>query len=133
MASVLDPSLVVDAADLFSMPPAVLHRLDSDPESNLLLALRRGSRAWAPLGRLLAQRIPSSLALSEEDVEQLLGEAGEALRAAGLEVLWPSGLLFEGLTLQAVVQSPPKEESDGTFSLDQLVRFDWRLTLGGQC
>ena len=132
MTSVLDPSLVVDADALFSMPPAVLARLDPDAEANLLLALRRGSRAWAPLGALLAQRIPASLALTDEDVEDLLADGADALGAVGIDVLWPSSLLFEGLTLQAVLRSPPKIEGDGTFSLQEMVKFDWRLALGGE-
>ncbi len=132
MTSLQDPSLVVDAAELFSMPPAVLARLDPDAETNLLLALRRGSRAWEPLGALLTERIPSALALTDEEVEDLLGQGGEALRSAGIEVLWPSSLLFEGLALQATVQSPPEVEGDGTFSIHDMVKFDWRLTLGGE-
>ncbi len=131
MTSVLDPSLVVDAADLLSMPPAVASRLDPDAETNLLLALRRGSRAWAPLARLLTARVPSALPLADGDVDDLLGEGGEALRSAGIEVLWPSSLLFEGLTLGAAVTESPSEEGDGTFSLDKLVMFEWRLALGG--
>ena len=132
MTSVLDPSLVVDADALFSMPPAVLARLDPDAEANLLLALRRGSRAWAPLGALLTQRIPASLALTDEDVEDLLADGADALGAVGIDVLWPSSLLFEGLDLQAALRSPPKIEGDGTFSLQEMVNFDWRLALGGE-
>ncbi len=131
MTSVLDPSLVVDAADLLSMPASVASRLDPDAEANLLLALRRGSRAWEPLAVLLTERVPAALPLSDDNVEDLLGDGGDALRAAGIEVLWPSSLLFEGLTLLAAVKSPPNEQA-GVFTLDEMVKFDWRLALGGQ-
>ncbi len=132
MTSVLDPSLVVDAADLLSMPPAVSSRLDPDAEANLLLALRRGARAWPPLAALLSERVPSALPLSDEDVEDLLGDGGDALQAAGIEVLWPASLLLEGLTLKGAVSSFPEEEGDGMFSLQAMVRFDWRLALGDE-
>ncbi len=131
MTSLIDPSLVVDAADLLSMPASVVSRLDPDAEANLLLALRRGSRVWAPLGRLLAERVPVALRLSDEEVEDLLGDGGDALRAAGIEVLWPSSLLSEGLTLQAAVTSPPGSDAGG-FSVDELVKFDWRVAIAGE-
>ncbi|HUJ64401.1 MAG TPA: SNF2-related protein, partial [Acidimicrobiales bacterium] len=131
MTSVLDPSLVVDAADLLSMPASVVSRLDPDAEANLLLALRRGSRVWPPLGRLLVERVPAALSLSDEEVQDLLGDGGEAVRAAGIDVLWPSSLLFEGLTLQAAVSSPLREGA-GAFSIEEMVKFDWRVALAGE-
>jgi superfamily II DNA or RNA helicase len=129
MTSTLDPSLVIDAGDLLTLPMAVTSRLDPDAEANLLLALRRGSRVWPPLAALLTQRIPAALPLSDDEIEELLGDGGEALRAMGIEVLWPSSLLFEGLTLHGALRSPPADETDGTFSLDEMVKFDWRLAL----
>ena len=131
LTSVVDPSLVVDAADLLSMPASVVARLDPDAEANLLIGLRRGSRVWAPLGRLLSERIPAELSLTDDEVEELLGESGDALRAAGIDVMWPSALLFEGLSLHATLSSPPESEA-GMFSLEEMVRFNWRLALAGE-
>ena len=49
ISSTSDPSLVVDAADLFTMPAALVARFGSEAERDLLLALRpaleRGSRS----------------------------------------------------------------------------------------
>ena len=59
ISSISDPSLVVDAADLFSMPAALLARFGEQAERDLLLALRRGSRAWAPIGALLTSASPT--------------------------------------------------------------------------
>ncbi len=130
MTSVLDPSLVVDAADLLAMPASVVSRLDPDAEANLLLGLRRGSRVWAPLGRLLSERVPAALPLSDDEVEDLLADGGAALCSVGIDVLWPSALMFEGLSLQVAVSSPPGDEQ-GAFSLEQMVSFDWRVALAG--
>lgn len=131
LTSALDPSLVIDAADLWSMPASVVSRLDPDAEANLLLALRRGSRVWQPLGRLLAERVPAALLLSDEEVEDLLSDGADSLHAAGIDILWPSSLLFEGLTLQATVSSSPGE-GPGAFSVEEMVRFDWRVAVAGE-
>ena len=64
ISSISDPSLVVDAADLFAMPAAVLARFGEEAERDLLLALRRGARVWEPIGALLDQRIPDALDLT---------------------------------------------------------------------
>src|SRR3546814_7716116 len=61
MRSRLDPSLVIDAADLWDAPEPVLARLGDQVDAELLLALRRGSRAWPPLGRLRSEEHTSAL------------------------------------------------------------------------
>ncbi len=129
-----DPSLVVDAADLWSSPEAVLSRLGESVETDLLLALRRGARAWPPLGRLLEAARPERLILDDEETSQLLGPAAEALAAAGLEVLWPAELAGDVLTLRAVVGGTPQPERAGraTFLLDELLDFRWEVALGGE-
>ncbi len=133
VSSVADPSLVVSAAELFRLPAAVLARMGDDAETELLLGLRRGARAWPPLSPLLAQATPSRLPLSDDEVEDLLtGGAADALAAAGIEVLWPSSLLLHGLTLQAKAIAPPKVDGTAGFSLRELVKFRWQLALGGE-
>ena len=71
--SAADPSLVVDAGALWSAPAAVLARLGERAETDLLLALRRGARAWPPLAPLLRSAAPT-------EVEPRRGAGG---RAAG--------------------------------------------------
>ena len=129
-----DPSLVVDAADLWSSPEAVLRRLGEGVETDLLLALRRGARAWPPLGRLLEAARPEHLLLDDAETSQLLGPAAESLAAAGLEVLWPAELAGDNLTLRALVGGTPQPERAGpaSFLLDALLDFRWEVTLGGE-
>ncbi len=86
-----DPSLVVDAFDLWSAPEVVLERF-GDAESTLLLALRRAARVWPPIRRLLDQPRPTWLGLRDEDVDELMGPVVEDLAAAGVHVLWPAAL-----------------------------------------
>ena len=47
LQSAADPSLVIDADDLWAAPDVVLQRFP-DGETDLLLALRRGARTWPP-------------------------------------------------------------------------------------
>jgi len=127
-----DPSLVVDAADLWRAPAAVLRRFSDTVESDLLLALRRGARVWSPLGRVLNDARPDRILLDDKETAELLGPAAEPLGAAGLEVLWPAELT-QDLQLRAVVGTPaPPTAGRTTFRLDDLLDFRWEVVLGGE-
>lgn len=132
LASQADPSLVVDAVDLFDAPAAVLARFGEQAEEELLLGLRRGSRAWPPLAPLLQQRTPSWLPLDDAMVAELVEEGAEALRSAGIEVLWPSELVKGGLALRAVVSQAPGAVTEAGFKLDSLVQVRWQVTFDGE-
>src|SRR5207247_4400070 len=122
--SMADPSLVVDAGELWSAPAVVLARLGERAETELLLALRRGARAWPPLGPLLRTAAPTEVSLDEEQVAELLETGAEALGGAGIEVLWPAELLGEGLEVRATVASPaPAGAARAAFRLGALPTF----------
>ncbi len=127
-----DPSLVVDAADLWTSPAPVLRRFGEAAESDLLLALRRGARAWPPLQRLIDEARPDRMALEDEEVGELLGPAAEGLASAGLEVLWPAEL-SGSLEVRASATTPaPAAAGRVTFKLDELLEFSWAVTLDGE-
>ncbi|MDP9006927.1 MAG: DEAD/DEAH box helicase, partial [Actinomycetota bacterium] len=127
-----DPSLVIDAADLWSAPALVLARLGDDVESELLLALRRGARVWPALGRLLDDARPERLVLDDHEVDDLLGPMVDDLAGAGIQVLWPSDLL-RPLTLRPVLATPsPGALTEAGFSLESLLELRWRATLDGE-
>jgi hypothetical protein len=131
--SVADPSLVVDAGELWRAPAAVLARLGERAETDLLLALRRGARAWPPLAPLLRSAAPTEVSLDQEQVAELLEIGAEALGGAGIEVLWPAELLGEGLEVRATVATPtPAGAGQPTFRLEALLDFDWQVTVGGE-
>jgi superfamily II DNA or RNA helicase len=131
--SAADPSLVVDAGELWSAPAAVLARLGERAETDLLLALRRGARAWPPLAPLLRSAAPTEVSLDEEQLAELLETGAEALGGAGIEVLWPAELLGDGLDVRATVASPaPAGAAQPAFRLEALLRFDWQVTVGGE-
>ncbi len=132
VSSISDPSLVVDAADLFTMPAALLAHFGAEAERDLLLALRRGARAWEPIGALLGQRIPDVLALDDDLLADLLLDGANELASAGISVLWPSELLIGGLSLRAVVTPAPAAVAEGGFDLGALLEFHFELTVDGE-
>ncbi|WP_442785167.1 DEAD/DEAH box helicase [Amycolatopsis sp. H20-H5] len=131
MRSAADPSLVVEAATLWDAPDAVLERLGEQVETQLLLGLRRGARAWPPLARVLRAAAPTGLELSDEEVVDLLSHGGRALGAAGIEVLWPKGMLDGELKAKASATQVPGSVTGPVFTLKSLLAFRWRLSLGG--
>ena len=126
-----DPSLIVDAAALWSQPETVLSRFGPQAETDLLLALRRGAPIWPPLAEALDQASPSVIDLNDDALASLLGPAAEELAGAGIEVLWPSSLLDGGLKLRAVSIPPPGKVTEAGFGLEALLDFRWQLTLDG--
>ncbi|WP_030348729.1 DEAD/DEAH box helicase [Streptomyces sp. NRRL S-1022] len=128
--SLADPTLVADAAALWTgeADPAFGPRARVDAA----LAVRRAARVWPPLDRLAEQDVPGVLALSEEELGELLGVAAGRLAAAGVAVHWPRDLARD-LTATAVIRPAPGSATDGTgfFEGEELLRFRWQLALGG--
>ncbi|MGW6411363.1 SNF2-related protein [Streptomyces vinaceus] len=129
--SLADPTLVADAGLLWAGAAAAgfgpRARIDA------VLALRRAARVWPPLLRLLDQPVPDVLALSDPELEDLLGRAASRLAAAGVLVHWPRELA-RSLSATAVVRSTaPGSATDGTafFDAGHLFAFSWELALGG--
>ncbi|HEY1920690.1 MAG TPA: DEAD/DEAH box helicase [Streptosporangiaceae bacterium] len=132
LRSTADPSLIVDAGDLWDQPQRVISRFGAQAETDMLLALRRGAAVWPPLAPALQQASPSALELDDDAITGLLGPAAEQLAGAGIEVLWPSSLAGDGLKLQAVATPAPGKVTEAGFGLDALLEFHWRLTLDGE-
>ncbi|MEU3843715.1 SNF2-related protein [Streptomyces sp. NPDC028635] len=128
--SLADPTLVTDAAALWAGEADAAFgpraRVDA------ALAVRRAARVWPPLARLTEQDAPDVLALSEDELGDLLGVAATRLAAAGVAVHWPRDLAHD-LTAAAVVRPAPGSATDGTgfFESEDLLQFRWQLALGG--
>jgi superfamily II DNA or RNA helicase len=127
-----DPSLVVEAARLWSEPAEIERLLGPRAETGTLLALRRGARAWPPLQRLLKDAAPDELRLTDDEALDLLGDATDALRAAGIDVHWPRELV-KALTATAEIgqRTAPGSSVGGLLGADALLDFRWQISLGG--
>ncbi|MGW3309182.1 DEAD/DEAH box helicase [Streptomyces sp. NPDC001073] len=128
--SLADPTLVVDAAALWA--GTADSAFGPRARVDAALAVRRAARVWPPLDRLSELDVPDVLALSEEELGELLGMAATRLAAAGVAVHWPRDLA-QDLTAAAVVRSAPGSATDGTgfFESEELLQFRWQLALGG--
>jgi len=128
----LDPSLVLDAAELWTAPAAVVARFGTDVETDLLLALRAAARVWAPVERLLQEATPEALLLEDAEVEELFGPVADDLAAAGLPVLWPAEV-FQPVELRPVIGTPAPEGGGGGAGLDlsALGEMRWHATVDG--
>ncbi|WP_284741221.1 DEAD/DEAH box helicase [Amycolatopsis sp. RTGN1] len=130
--SMAEASLVIEASTLWDAPDAVLSRLGDQVETQLLLGLRRGARAWEPLGRVLTQATPAELPLNDEEVVDLLTEGSRDLGGAGIEVLWSKGLFAGEVKAKASATQAPASVTEAEFALKSLLEFRWQLSLGGE-
>ncbi|MFF1545389.1 DEAD/DEAH box helicase [Streptomyces sp. NPDC058291] len=128
--SLADPTLVTDAAALWA--GAADAAFGARARVDAALAVRRAARVWPPLARLADQDAPDVLALSEDELGDLLGPAATRLAAAGVAVHWPRDLA-QDLSAAAVVRPAPGSSTDGTgfFESEDLLQFRWQLALGG--
>ena len=132
LTSRAEGSLVVDAADLYRSPAAVVARFGEDAEVDLLRALRRGARAWPPLETLLHERAPTQLELDEERLGELLSDGASLFEGTGIALLWPAEILAGDIVLRAAVVAAPGVVTEAGFGLEDLVEFTWQATLGGE-
>jgi superfamily II DNA or RNA helicase len=135
LRSLADPTVLADAADLWSGRAASPELFGARARIDTLLTLRRAARAWAPAGRLLEAAAPTGLDLSDEEAQDLLGEAAEGLAAAGVTVHWPKELVrdltADGI-LEPVRRKGTQSSAESFLSSGALMDFRWQVALGGQ-
>ena len=105
------------------------------PGSTRCSPLRRAARVWPPLDRLLEQAVPDVLALSDDELYELLGVAGDPARPRpGSHVHWPRELartLTAARRRAARARARPPTAPRFFDSRANCFAFDWQLALGG--
>ncbi|WP_435188632.1 SNF2-related protein [Streptomyces sp. bgisy126] len=125
--SLADPTLAAPARDVFDGGGAGFgFRATTDTAQ----AVRRAAGVWAPLERMLP--VPGPLALTDGEVDELLGDGAGRLRAHGIDLAWPEGA-SRALAAEAVVGAglTPPTDMRSLFGGESTVDFRWRLTLDG--
>lgn len=122
--SLADPSLVVDADELWADRSAGRARMDA------AVAVRRAARVWEPLRQLLDASVPAEVELGDEDVADLLVRGAIRLAGVGVDLHWPKELVRD-LTSRAVVEAQaPPSDVPSFFGGGRLLGFDWQVALG---
>ena len=129
-----NPLHLCDLALLWTGTPDE-HGFGERARTHATIALRAAADAWPVLDRLLELRVPDEITLDTDELVSLLDEGVGALRAAGVDVLWPKEL-GRDLTVTTVLDRAapgPREEplNEPTLGTDALFAFNWQVALHG--
>ena len=138
-----NPLHLCDLAMLWTGTPEE-HGFGDRARTHATIALRAAADAWPVLDRLLEQRIPDQLTLGSDEILSLLTDGVGALRAVGVDVLWPRSL-GRDLTATTVLDTVadlrpsrpptggPREEplNEPVLSTEALFAFRWQLAVDG--
>ena len=129
-----NPLHFADAALLWTESgPEATHGFGDRARTHASIALRAAADAWPVLDRLLELRVPDEITLDAVELADLLDDGLPALKARGVDVLWPRSLGRE-LTAVTVLGRVGKQEEpliDGLFGPESLFSFTWQLALHG--
>ena len=129
-----NPLHLCDLALLWTGAPEE-HGFGERARTHATIALRAAADAWPVLDRLLELRVPDELTLDADELVSLLGEGVGALRAAGVDVLWPRSL-GRDLTATTVLDRAPAEPREEPLNApvlgtEALFAFNWQIALHG--
>ncbi len=124
-----DPSLLVDAADYWHAPDAVIERLGRQAETVLLAGLRHVTKTVEPLADLLDDIAPTSAHLDDAGLDILL-EHLDTLADADIDVRWPSALVAPRIERRMVISvGSPQSGVASALDLETLLDVDWEFLL----
>ncbi|MCB8946222.1 MAG: DEAD/DEAH box helicase [Ardenticatenaceae bacterium] len=135
-----DASLLVPAAEVWKSKGSVLAALDRQferPQERLLTGLGYAARFFPPIQRSLQRRSPSDIQLTTDEAYTFLRQCAPQLQRAGFGLLVPPWWNKPGtrLGVRLKLNSTSKltgqtAVSTGHMNLDNLVRYQWQLSLG---
>jgi superfamily II DNA or RNA helicase len=111
------------------------HGFGDRARTHASIALRAAADAWPVLDRLLEARVPDEITLGTDELVSLLEDGVAALKARGVDVLWPRSL-GRDLTATTVLdrsRKGPREQQlvEGLLGPDSLFAFNWQIALHG--
>jgi SNF2 family DNA or RNA helicase len=131
-----DPSLLVPVPDALTArggKAAVLQRDGFRPQEYVLSALGQAASLCPEIEASLKSAEPASFGTDAAGAYRFLTETAWALEQAGYGVLLPSWWTRKGsrqrLTVKAQVRQTKLQGTSG-LTLEDMVRFDWRVALG---
>ena len=136
-----DPSLLIEADTIRNGGEALagVRRL-TEPREKLLRGLGYAARLFTPLERALNQGsntngIPAYVGLNTEEAFEFMRESAPLLEESGFGVLipswWSRSTSRIGLKARVSSKSASDGESSGMLGLDNLLDYQWELSLGG--
>jgi SNF2 family DNA or RNA helicase len=130
-----DPSLLVPAEDVWAdRARRALRHEGFDAKGHLLGSLGQASRIDPRIEKSLGRRAPAGYDADATGAYEFLSRSSMELEQAGFGVLLPAWWTRTGtrarLTVKATVTSP-KLKSESGVGLEELVKFDWKVALGG--
>ena len=129
-----NPLHLCDLALLWTDTPEE-HGFGERARTHATIALRAAADAWPVLDRLLEVRVPDQITLDTDELVSLLEDGVGALRARGVDVLWPRSLGrdLSATTVLDRAPSGPREEplNDPVLGTEALFSFSWQIAMHG--
>ncbi len=129
-----NPLHLCDLALLWTGTPEE-HGFGERARTHATIALRTAADAWPVLDRLLELRVPDELVLDTDELVSLLDEGVAALKAGGVDVLWPRSLGRDLTATTVLDRAPagPREEplNQPVLSREALFAFNWQIAVHG--
>ena len=129
-----DTSLIIEAAKIWGASPGVgkYFKGGIDAAQNALLQdLGFASRLFKPITSSLSHPAPTGCSLKLGEVSNFLRQSAVILKDSGYGVMLPSWL-DNNQKSPFGISVALKSKSEGFFSLDSLMAFDWKLSIGGE-
>ncbi len=130
-----DPSLLIPAAEVWKKTKGVLthlgHRFEQ-PQEKLLTGLGYAARLFPPVTESLKSKRPTHLTVDTQGAYTFLRETAPLLEGAGFGILVPPWWNKKGarLGVKVKMKSPGKDIVKGHMAFENLVNYQWRLSLG---
>ena len=130
-----DPSLLIPAEEVWKKAKGVLTLLDhrfEQPQEKLLAGLGYAARLFSPITESLKNKRPTELTVDTGSAYTFLRETAPLLEGAGFGILVPPWWNKKGTRLGVKVKIKSKNDSttSGKLTIDNLVSYQWKLSIG---